>query len=504
MDGLHTPPTDSPKPTPLLFPQPQPLQTMLSSDLSQYSWYCKYLEDFQWKHSVQKNSPPAVIVVVDGEVLCQDNLISITGIDGIGAGRLVDVVQGSRVLPVGDQAYMHVHKILVDAMVMECGRYASTASSLNFFNQSNIPGHPKRQDGSFRRKDQTESVATGGGVVVVADKFVLLGNRRMLYPVKGNALSTLVNDYRHYFRPEFHKHNYPPAPTHVLASPTPAQIAAAVPAAAAPISWVQFNINSEQYQAQRRIAGMVRGWLREREREEGEAFGELGDLELGVEGNGGEEEEEEKLENKGDMVDRLEKISISQERRLSAVESALPPPPLSVVVDGVMWEHNHRSIYHQDIVEMNDDFKGKYVIISNSFRYHITETHVPELNSIYLRFGAQRRNHRRFGLTAAQSEFISEQYGITTTASTTCYSYVQPHDTNLAPCIVGDKLTLALCKPVIRRVASVGDVIIAWGSGSKGNQTGKVKYVIRVDEKVEFVNYMDLAWNRPDQIYTRV
>ena len=188
----------------------------------------------------------------------------------------------------------------------------------------------------------------------------------------------------------------------------------------------------------------------------------------------------------------------------SPVEAALPPPPLSVVVDGVMWEHNLRSKYHQKTSTMDDDFKGKYVIISNSFYHYPTETYVPELNSIYLQFGEHRRNHRTSKLTAAQSEFISERYGISTTASTICYSYVQPHDTNLAPCIVGDKLTLALCKPILRRVASVGDVLIAWGSSGKGNQTGNVKYVISVDEKVEFANYMDLAWNRPDQIYTRV
>jgi hypothetical protein len=66
------------------------------------------------------------------------------------------------------------------------------------------------------------------------------------------------------------------------------------------------------------------------------------------------------------------------------------------------------------------------------------------------------------------------------------YSYIVSHDTGFAPNPFHDYCTLACCKPVIRRTASVGDWIIGLSPKKYGND---IVYVMRVTEKLSFSEY---------------
>ena len=59
------------------------------------------------------------------------------------------------------------------------------------------------------------------------------------------------------------------------------------------------------------------------------------------------------------------------------------------------------------------------------------------------------------------------------------YSYVMKYDDGFAPNTTGEYLTLATCKPNIRRVAKVGDYVIGTGSLPRGNQ-GNLIYIMQV------------------------
>ena len=72
------------------------------------------------------------------------------------------------------------------------------------------------------------------------------------------------------------------------------------------------------------------------------------------------------------------------------------------------------------------------------------------------------------------------------------FSYIVDRDYGFAPNPFYKVCTLAACKPVIRRVASVGDWIFGTGSVSKGLQ-GKLIYAMQVTEKLTFNAY----WNDP-------
>lgn len=70
------------------------------------------------------------------------------------------------------------------------------------------------------------------------------------------------------------------------------------------------------------------------------------------------------------------------------------------------------------------------------------------------------------------------------------YSYVIPRDYGFAPNPFHGCCTLATCKPIIRRVAQVGDWIAAFGS--KTNDTcGRLVYLMRVGETLTFDEYWD-------------
>ena len=68
------------------------------------------------------------------------------------------------------------------------------------------------------------------------------------------------------------------------------------------------------------------------------------------------------------------------------------------------------------------------------------------------------------------------------------YSYVITHDDGFAPNPFHGLLTLACCKPVIRRVAKVGDYVCANGSMVRG-AAPRLVYIMRVTEKMTFDEY---------------
>jgi len=66
------------------------------------------------------------------------------------------------------------------------------------------------------------------------------------------------------------------------------------------------------------------------------------------------------------------------------------------------------------------------------------------------------------------------------------YSYIISHDSGFAPNPFWGFLTLACCKPVIRRRAAVGDWVIGLTSKRLGNN---IVFVMRISEKVLFAEY---------------
>lgn len=76
------------------------------------------------------------------------------------------------------------------------------------------------------------------------------------------------------------------------------------------------------------------------------------------------------------------------------------------------------------------------------------------------------------------------------------FCYKQTHDTGFAPNPFHGMLTLANCKPQIRKTKKVGDWIAGFTSSmlnkdSVGNE--KLIYLMKVTEKVDYVEY----WNNP-------
>lgn len=68
------------------------------------------------------------------------------------------------------------------------------------------------------------------------------------------------------------------------------------------------------------------------------------------------------------------------------------------------------------------------------------------------------------------------------------YSYVIARDYGFAPNPFHGFCTLATCKPVIRRVAQVGDWIVGTGSAGR-NRTGQLVCAMRVTETMTFDEY---------------
>lgn len=69
-----------------------------------------------------------------------------------------------------------------------------------------------------------------------------------------------------------------------------------------------------------------------------------------------------------------------------------------------------------------------------------------------------------------------------------CFSYVVVDDCNYAPNVTGEVLTLATCKPVIRRTAQEGDLVIGLTPRPLGNE---IAYAMVVDEVIPLENYFE-------------
>lgn len=72
------------------------------------------------------------------------------------------------------------------------------------------------------------------------------------------------------------------------------------------------------------------------------------------------------------------------------------------------------------------------------------------------------------------------------------YSYIITRDFGFAPNPFYKYGTLATCKPVIRRTAKVGDIIVGIGSGAQNSIfKNKIIFVMKVQEKLTYDQY----WN---------
>lgn len=72
------------------------------------------------------------------------------------------------------------------------------------------------------------------------------------------------------------------------------------------------------------------------------------------------------------------------------------------------------------------------------------------------------------------------------------YSYIITRDYGFAPNPFYQCCTLATCKPIIRKKADLGDIIVGLGSGAQNSIfKNKIIYVMIVDEKMTFDQY----WN---------
>lgn len=83
-----------------------------------------------------------------------------------------------------------------------------------------------------------------------------------------------------------------------------------------------------------------------------------------------------------------------------------------------------------------------------------------------------------------------ETSGDTAARTLRAFSYIVARDFGFAPNPFHGWCTLATCKPDIRRVATVGDLVL--GTGSAGHRrTGFAVYAMRVDEVLSFAEYWE-------------
>ena len=82
---------------------------------------------------------------------------------------------------------------------------------------------------------------------------------------------------------------------------------------------------------------------------------------------------------------------------------------------------------------------------------------------------------------------------------TRIYRYILPHDTGMAPCSEGKFISLATCKPVIRRVARQGDWVLGFRPGSL--ERGHVLWAGKVAEVMTHGDYQREHPRRSDAVY---
>ncbi|MET0106059.1 MAG: hypothetical protein ABW072_13095 [Sedimenticola sp.] len=78
------------------------------------------------------------------------------------------------------------------------------------------------------------------------------------------------------------------------------------------------------------------------------------------------------------------------------------------------------------------------------------------------------------------------------------YSYVVARDYGFAPNPFGGVCTLATCKPLIRKGASIGDWVIGTGS-ARNSKENHVIFLMKVTKKLTFDEY----WNDPAYLHKR-
>jgi hypothetical protein len=86
------------------------------------------------------------------------------------------------------------------------------------------------------------------------------------------------------------------------------------------------------------------------------------------------------------------------------------------------------------------------------------------------------------------------------------YFYKLTEDNGGAPCVTSDLLSLAICKPMIRKTAKEGDLIFGFGANSldphnRLDTHNRLIYVARITEKLSDGKYYNQFTQRDDCIY---
>lgn len=92
---------------------------------------------------------------------------------------------------------------------------------------------------------------------------------------------------------------------------------------------------------------------------------------------------------------------------------------------------------------------------------------------------------------------------MTNSTKLTLRSYKMMHDNGFAPNVSGDILSIATCKPQIRRVCEIGEWIAGFSSKELDNsQVGaeKLQYLAKVSDRISFAEFWDrFVDKRPDK-----
>lgn len=107
-------------------------------------------------------------------------------------------------------------------------------------------------------------------------------------------------------------------------------------------------------------------------------------------------------------------------------------------------------------------------------------------------FPSVKKPDRRYGVPGTVPRPFNEAFYSQFLEMPKLYTYVVLHDTGFAPNPYHGYLTLACCKPQIRKTAKVGDWVVGIGSASKG-RAGRAVYAMQVIETLSFEDY----WNDP-------